>query len=84
MRANGAAGYQATHRKHRRYIPGMRLTGGSDDELLTEAWAYLTAEEAFHLYMSLSYYFGDDEVGPGWHTHVGSEDGPELTIAIEN
>jgi len=62
----------------------MRLTGGSDDELLTGAWAYLTAEEAFHLYMSLSYYFGDDEVDPGWHTHVGSEDGPELTIAIEN
>jgi hypothetical protein len=34
--------------------------------------------------MSLSDYFGDDEVNPGWHTHVGSEDGPELTIAIEN
>jgi hypothetical protein len=78
------AGYQATHRKRRRYIPGMRLTGRSDDEPLTGAWTYLTAEEAFDLFMSLSYYFGDEVVGTGWHTHVGSDGGPELTIAIEN
>ena len=45
----------------------------------------LTAEEAFNLFMSLTYHFQDDEVDPGWHCHVGGGDGePELTIAIEN
>jgi hypothetical protein len=57
--------------------------GGSDDEPLTEAWAYVSREEAFNLYMSLAYYFQDDESDPGWHCHVGGDDGePELTIAI--
>jgi hypothetical protein len=31
----------------------MRLTGGSDDEPLTEAWAYLTAAEAIDLFHAL-------------------------------
>jgi hypothetical protein len=62
----------------------MRLTGRSEDELLTEVWTYLSRDEAFHLYQSLAYYFDDDEVAPGWHCHVGSGDGePELTVAIE-
>ncbi len=64
---------------------GHEANGRSDDELLTAAWAYLTAEEAFNLHMSLTYYFQNDEVDPGWHCHVGGGDGePELTIAIEN
>lgn len=68
----------------RRYRSDMRLTGKSDDEPLAEAWAYLTVEQAFHLYLSLAYYF-DDEDDPGWHCHVGGDcDGePELTIAID-
>ena len=61
----------------------MRLTGTSDDEVLTEAWAYLTVEEAFGLYMSLQYYFDSAQDDPGWHCHVGGGDGEtELTIAI--
>jgi hypothetical protein len=65
-----------------RYIPGTRLTGRSDDELLTEAWAYLTADELLDLFQSLTYYFAGDQDDPGWHCHVGGPDGPELTIAI--
>jgi hypothetical protein len=62
----------------------MRLTGSSDDEPLTEAWAYVSIEEASHLYTSLAYYFQDDDNNPGWHCHVGGGDGePELTIAID-
>jgi hypothetical protein len=61
----------------------MRLTGRSEDELLTVASAYLTADEAFLLFKSLEYYFEDDEVDSGWHHHVGGGGGPELTIAID-
>lgn len=62
----------------------MRLTGRSDDEPLSEAWAYLSTEEAFDLYTSLAYYFQNDDNDPGWHCHVGGGDGePELTIAID-
>lgn len=62
----------------------MRLMGGSDDEPLTEAWAYLTAAEAIDLFHALSFYFEDAQPDPGWHHHVGDGDGPELTIAIDN
>jgi hypothetical protein len=62
----------------------MRLTGRSDDELLTEAWAYLTAEELLDLFQSLTYYFAGDQDDLGWHCHAGVPDGPELTIAIDN
>jgi len=48
----------------------MKLTGGSDRKPLSEAWAYVSAEEA-----------GSSD--PGWHHHLGGGDGsPELTIAI--
>jgi hypothetical protein len=90
MRANDFGGIDSRSLRsyppeRRRYIPGMRLTGRSDDELLTEAWAYLTAEELVGLFQSLTYYFAGDQDDPGWHCHVGDvEGGPELTIAIEN
>lgn len=64
-------------------FPGVRLESRSDDDRLTEAWAYLTTEVAYLLHLSLSYYFGDDDKDPGWHCHMGGGDGePELTIAI--
>ncbi len=59
------------------------VDGQKHDEVLTEAWAYLTAEEAFHLCKSLAYYFEDAEGDPGWHCHVGGDGAPELTIAID-
>lgn len=58
-----------------RYRSGVKLTGRGDDELLTEVWTYLTAEEVF-------FYFEDGIGGPGWHPNVSSEGRPELTRAI--
>jgi hypothetical protein len=61
----------------------MKLTGRSDDEPLSEAWAYVSAEEAFVLYRALNLYFADGSSDPGRHHHLGGGDGgPELTIAI--
>jgi hypothetical protein len=61
----------------------MKLTGRNDDELLSEAWAYLTNEEAFILIKALTFRFEDSLDDPGWHHHIGGGNGsPELTIAI--
>ena len=61
----------------------MKLTGRSDGEPLSEAWAYVSAEEAFILYHALAIYFEDGSADPGWHHHLGGGDGgPQLTIAI--
>jgi hypothetical protein len=69
--------------EHQLYLSTMKLTGGSDDELLSEAWAYLTNEEALIHFKALTFYFEDSLDDPGWHHHIGGGDSsPELTIAI--
>ncbi len=52
-------------------------------EPLTEAWAYLSPDEAQELLDALQYWVQDGRSDPEWHHHVGEAPGPELTIAIE-
>jgi hypothetical protein len=51
----------------------MRLTGRSDDEPLSEAWAYLTAAEAIALLEALAVHFEEAQDVPGWHHHAGGD-----------
>jgi len=45
-------------------------------------WLVLDREEALLLAEALRFYFEEDPVDPGWHHHIGEEDGA-FTLAIE-
>jgi hypothetical protein len=64
----------------------MRLADDDAHKALRLVWATLTVEEARGLLDALTRYFDDDGEGridPGWHTHLGGDGAPELTLAIE-
>jgi hypothetical protein len=60
----------------------MRINDVDGVAMPQRQWVVLDRDEAWHLKLSLDYYFDEDEIDPGWHMHIGS-DSEQLTIAIE-
>lgn len=58
-------------------------TDGPPGESLSTVWITLSESEARELLASLQVWSEEDNLAPGWHTHVTDSDGNELTIEIE-
>lgn len=61
-----------------RYRSRMKLTGRSDDELLTKVWSHRSADQTLVLGQSFEDENGDD----GRRHHVGGEAGREFATVI--
>jgi hypothetical protein len=61
-------------------------TDGPPGRSIRTACVTLTSSEAHELLEALSTWAkdaSDDEVDPGWHTHIAGDDGRELTLVID-
>jgi hypothetical protein len=60
----------------------MRLESEDGTPRPQDLWAVLSREEAVDLLLSLTLYFDEERIDPGWHTHIEG-DGSALNIVIE-